>query len=1337
MRNFLRTLSLLMALLIAGRAHASLKFTHLDGKDGLLQSYVLSLHEDRRGLMWIGTRNGLCVYNGFSMMTYHHDWRNPYTLPNNVIHVIFQDRMGNVWVGTDRGCCVYDCGSNRFLRIAGLDNPVYSFAEVPGGRVYCSGGGHLYLLDIKALKVRPVTAGGKPVRATTLATGSRGVLWIGCQLGLYSYNKGRLAAHPEVHVDTRLPQNNEVISLYQDPAGPLWVGLNGGGVVRYDPVTRRVDAHTAGLAGGIVRCIGKDQDRNVWVGTDTGLSILTPDGRIRNEYQAFNDAYSLSDNSIYSIVRDRNGNMWVGTYFGGVNIFHSDNHLSFYTPARSGGSMPGKVVRQMAEDDSGKIWIAYEQGGMAVFDPSTETFREFGAGMLPSWNIHSVQIDGKGQVWAGCFMGGLERFSAGGAVHENYNTSNSPLRENSIFALHKDSRGTIWVGSAKGLYYVDGNDRLQVVRQDFLSKAFIFNISDDGKGRLWIGTRNKGLVCYDPRKGSIRQWRSKPEEGSLGDDFITATLIDRRGSVWVGTNNSGLYRMNADGSFHSFMDRRTFRDVCIYALAEGRDGSVWVTTSSGIYKYDAGDGTFTQFQVDEGIPFMHFNFSSLLASRTGKIYAGSVNGLLVFDPNGYARSRKPLDIFLTGLRLYNDSTVYIDRSDKVSLSYSESRKLAIGFAAIDIDHLGNIAYQVRMHGVDKDWQNVVSLHEIVYSHLSPGTYTFMVRATSEPGKWDRCVIRSLKIRIRPPFYLSWPAMLLYVILAAALALYVRNLYRIRALWKRKAYERGVEREKERHLTEMKQQFMTEVTHEFKTPLSLIIAPVRQILDGSHSMDKVTEDGLRLILKGANTLKSLLEKLILVSNLKDGDSDLTFTDMNPMDMIDDLGRRFMPLFKNKEIIFEMEVENWGEKVVFSPLVVESVVNNLLSNAYKFTGPGGLVELSAAIVDEKGKRMLKITVTDSGTGIAPENQERIFEKFYQVRDSNIAVPGWGVGLSLVKKLVTSHKGRIELQSKLGEGSCFTVYLDVTGGNFAVSTAGDKGMGRDDLILLSGGTVTRGDGSALDGEAGDREAEQADRAKVLIVEDNEDLLAYLATLFNSYSVMKARNGEEAYALVRGNNLPDIIIADVMMPKMSGTELCAKVKSDPLTAHIPIILLTARTGTKNALDGYQHGADVYMEKPFNPSMLQLQVKNLLATRDMNRQKFREAEDFDLMSIAGNKYDEELLQKIQQFVDSNLDNSELRVDDIVNAVGVSKTKLHVKMKSLLNVSIGEYIKEMRIKKAKELFRQGYSTADVAFATGFSDVNYFSKCFKKNVGSTPKEFIASLHGGNGTKPEKK
>ena len=254
---------------------------------------------------------------------------------------------------------------------------------------------------------------------------------------------------------------------------------------------------------------------------------------------------------------------------------------------------------------------------------------------------------------------------------------------------------------------------------------------------------------------------------------------------------------------------------------------------------------------------------------------------------------------------------------------------------------------------------------------------------------------------------------------------------------------------------------------------------------------------------------------------------------------------------------------------------------------------------------------------------------------------------------------------------------------------------------------------------------------------MEDNEDLLAYLATLFNSYSVMKARNGEEAYALVRGNNLPDIIIADVMMPKMSGTELCAKVKSDPLTAHIPIILLTARTGTKNALDGYQHGADVYMEKPFNPSMLQLQVKNLLATRDMNRQKFREAEDFDLMSIAGNKYDEELLQKIQQFVDSNLDNSELRVDDIVNAVGVSKTKLHVKMKSLLNVSIGEYIKEMRIKKAKELFRQGYSTADVAFATGFSDVNYFSKCFKKNVGSTPKEFIASLHGGNGTKPEKK
>ncbi|HCN53233.1 MAG TPA: hypothetical protein DIS88_05320 [Prevotella sp.] len=1322
-----------LLIILASPLNATLKFSHLTSINGLMQSHVPCMMQDSRGLMWIGTGNGLCVYNGYSMQTYRHQLRDSCSLPDNFIQALYQDSQGLIWVGTDKGCCCFDPRTGKFRRISGIRYRVTSFVETHDRKLYCASR-VLYRIDRRhGLGTEILDNKRQLVSATQLATDQYGQIWIGGDHGLSMLHSEslRISSYSLGRPNIKGANSNHVISLFIDSKGKIWAGMNGGGLAIHDPKSGKIVYYTVsnGLAGNIVRDFGEDRNADVWIGTDSGLTIMDKQGNTKNIFQEFGNNSSLSDNAIYSIVRDDKGNMWLGTYFGGINIYKSNSPLRYYQAGSGADHMKGKVVKCLAEDSEGNILIASETGGVNILDPRKESFRNYGKGQLPTENVHSVLMDGRGQLWVGTFMGGLVRFDRKG-TEQVYNTSNSVLKDNSIFALYTDPKGTLWIGTPKGLYYADTQNRIHAINKKEIAGSFVFCISGDGKGNLWLGMRDIGLIRYNPQTGSFSHWTSGSSSGSLGDNFITACLVDRNGHLWVGTNNSGLYTNGYGTEFYSFMDNGSLRDYCIYALAEDRNGNIWVTTDAGIYKYDIKGKSFFLIPVDDNIPYMHFNYSSLLVSRHGEIYAGSVNGLLEFDPSALANIRKTPNILLTGIRLMNDRYLYIDNSEPVRLGYEESRVLGIGFEAIDISHTANVSYQIMMEGIDKEWHNVVSLHEIVYSNLQPGTYVFKVRATIFPGRWDKATMRTIKITIRPPFYRSWIAYLFYILLIAVILYGIYRWLRQRQKAQRQLYEAQVEKEKEERLKNQKRDFLTEITHEFKTPLSLIVAPARQILDSHEVADTSTTDNLKLILKGANTLKGLLNKLTIINDIKDKDAELTFIFLNPMDLIDDLAKRFIPLFKNKDIMFNVDIENWGERAVFSPMAVEAIVNNLLSNAFKFTNPGGLVELSANIQAKDGGRYLKIVVADTGCGIAAEEQEKVFDKFYQVRDSNIASQGWGVGLSLVKKLVSAHKGNICLHSVPGEGSTFEVCLNVTQGAFDVSQVNDDhSNSKNDMILLSGGTITKEENQET--EQAEESEDDSGKNTILIVEDNSDLLTFLANLFREYHVLCASNGEEAFKIIESNKLPDLVISDVMMPKMSGAELCARIKEDALTAHIPVVLLTAKTGIQNALEGYRKGADIYMEKPFNPSVLLLQVKNMLLTRETLRKKFHEVEDFDLKSMANNKYDEKLLQDIQKYVNDNLYNSDLCIDDIVRAVGVSRTKLHVKMKSLLGVSMGEYIKEMRIKKSKELFRKGNTIADVAFATGFSDVGYFSKCFKKKEGMTPREYLHSLIQGQG------
>ncbi|MDR1683599.1 MAG: response regulator, partial [Candidatus Symbiothrix sp.] len=612
---------------------------------------------------------------------------------------------------------------------------------------------------------------------------------------------------------------------------------------------------------------------------------------------------------------------------------------------------------------------------------------------------------------------------------------------------------------------------------------------------------------------------------------------------------------------------------------------------------------------------------------------------------------------------------------------------------------------------------------IVFYRLPPGKYTFKVKASSVKNTWDNSNIRSLEIVVKPPFYYSAWAFLLYAVLITGIVWQLFRFYYHRLKEKNEIRVNQLEKEKLEEMNDLKRKFFTNISHEFKTPLSLIIAPVQRIMNESNVSDAIKKH-LELVLKNSNSLMSLLKELIDFNKMESGRLRLKLQKGNPLMFVREICSRFQVLALDDEIDFETEIEDLEEEVWFELSAVEKIINNLLSNAFKYTQQGGTVRLIAFITEDDQRNLfLKLIVSDTGMGIDKEEQLKIFEPYYRVEKENTSrKAGWGIGLALTRNLVQLHKGSIHLESEPGKGSTFTVLLNVSPDSFSPEDKMELRADHSYFRKYNYRNVVSEEQLQLLSLNG-RQKELEKRNQILLVEDNVKMLQFLIDLFSEkYDVCTAGNGKEAI-LKMEEKLPDFLISDIVMPEMDGTELCRLVKSNLMTSHIPVILLTAITGTEDVIRAYELGADMYVEKPFNPSTLLLQVQNLLRTRDNNRRQFKESMASNIGMVAKNKYDRKLLNDIQKVVEDNIGNEEFNVSDIVKAVGISRTMLHVKLKSMLDMSIGDYIRNIRIEKAKDLLMQGDSIANTAYDTGFSDPNYFSKCFKKQTGKTPSEFV--------------
>lgn len=1290
--------------------------------------------EDGKGNMWFGTRNGLVKYDGYGMQCYYHINSEPKSVISSFVKALFLDSRKRIWVGTGAGMSRYSPDSDDFCSYPGPGS-VSTVVETKSGRII-SGGDNLCVYDEKTdsfIKYPSLEAGF----IISMALDADDNLFVASNSSIFYYDSSLTKI---TRLDTSLYSDfltgiDGIIPMTFDHAGNLWIGRNGKGVMRVNRRTGKARIYEpAEISNGIVRTIAEDGSHRIWLGTEKGVTIIYPDGRIEIIRHDFQMPNLLSDNAIYSILCDRNRNIWIGSYFGGVDVLLSGNMQFRWTePGNGPHNIKGKVVRMMAETSPGTYWIATEDMGISIYDAADGTFTLFDGLPQMGTNVHSLYYDRpSGDMWIGTFRRGLFRYNPQSGKSRHYLLSNG-LASDAIFYIAKQRNGRIWVATTQGLRYYDrSTDTFVPAGDGILDGGFVYTLFVDREDNLWAGTVTSGLFRIDGKTGKVSRWAGEDGDSGLCDDYVTCLYQGRDGIMWVGTNNCGLHRLDpATGRVEVVSNEMLLPRYTICSINEDMRGRIWVGTSMGLYQYNPADKAILRFTTDNGLPTNNFNFSSTLTTSGGQMFFGSLNGIIAFSPLHIDKDMSSYEVHLKNLTIDNRRmtvstegtplTSELDETPELRLTYGQARSFCIEYGVIMPGMANAIEYQVRLDGIDDRWRDVGTERRFYGYGLQPGTYTLRIRANGSNAGWEHCREKVLRIVVQPPFYRSWWAYLVYVIMTGLAALFAIRLFRTRMQEKNAVKMARLEKEKIEEIDRAKFDFFTTVSHELRTPLSLIVAPLKSI--SRQELNTESQKHLDTAIKNTRKMEELIGELVTFNKIETDNFPFYIQKGNPLEFLALAVQPFRETSAERGITLTLDSEDNGEDVWFSPSYLERIVNNLLSNAIKFTAEGGAVTVKANITgrDNSNFTYLHMDVADTGIGIVKEELENIFDRYYQTkRGYNVNNCGWGIGLSLVKRLVEVHKGTVGVTSEVGVGSTFSVWLNVSADAFP-----EKSRIADDKVIVPVEQYRFSPATVSGTHVGSDDAAQSDNGlTILIVEDNADLLSFMYDYFSSkYTILTATDGQKALQIAREQPV-QLVISDVMMPGMDGTELCRTLKGDMRTSHIPVILLTAKSESEDVVAGYESGAEAYVSKPFDPNILELQVKNILQLMRVRQTEIRNAgsESIDSTSLSG--IDKDFIRRLTELVDKNIGNSDFAVVDITRSLGVSRSLLHVKMKNLMNMSTGDYIRKKRMERACQMLRKGYNVLETAYATGFSDPNYFSKTFKKHIGMSPTEYAA-------------
>ena len=1297
-------------------------FRSLEVEDGLSQSSVYSILQDKQGFMWFGTQDGLNRYDGNQFKVFKHETNSSQSLTSNIVLCMMHDDDDDddiIWIATTNGVSLYNPRYETFTRLdlktdkgEYIEGKIRDIKKDKNNNVWITSidKGIYRINPDKKLTFFPLYMGkkGKRIDAVAIEFDRNNNLWLASTQGLYKFNTVS-GQTEEFLIDNHNSINNAINDLYLLDNESLLVATSSFGVKKFNLKTAKFTPFLEKDFNGnplFVRKLLRSETGELWIGTEKGLFIYNLQTKeIANIKHINNDPYALSDNAIHSIYQDREGGIWIGTYFGGVN-YYIDSYSQFdkYYPINGENSISGKSISEFCQDSKKDIWIGTEDAGLNKFNPTT---RIFSSGFLPATNIHSLMID-QNNLWVGSFTEGLYVININTNRYKTYTNSQDPnsLDNNSIYSIYKDYSGTIWIGTMTGLHtYNAQKDNFNRIKKDTI-KHQINDIVEDHKGILWFASLGDGLFSFDRYNHNWKHYSSISKDNNFSGKIISCVLRTSRQQLWIGTEGAGIcmYDYKTDSFINHYSTNNGLPNDVVYQLLEDEEGNIWGSTNKGLFKLNIENKNILIYNHDNGLQGDQFNYKSGFVADDGKVYFGGIKGFVAFHPHNLRANRIVPPVVINDFHVYGDETFKLEESithtTEINIPHTISA-FSLGVAALSFQAPQGNKYAFQLVGRDQDWIYTNQLYKISYSDLAAGEYVFRVKAANSDGVWNE-EGATLKINILPPFYRTILAYIIYTILILGIMYYIIMSYTKKIARKNKRELEKLEQVKEKELYDAKIAFFTNITHEIRTPISLIKSPLDEIIKNIEDNSKQKEN-LNIIQRNTDRLLKLVNELLDFRKVETKGLKLNLTLADIFAIIKNITTEFKPSIELKNIKLETEYFDDSYYMNIDIEIFSKIMNNLLSNALKHAKNSIILRVS--LTDE----YLSISISNDGKRIPKVYAQKIFEPFFKLDENT---QGSGIGLSFTKSLIELSHGELFLDENDTDFTTFVVKLPIVE---------NESIKQNDPII---------DPSELDADMDLEQIEEIikpnNKRTILLVEDNEDFLNFTTNLLKvDYNIIQARNGQEALDILDEENV-NIIISDIMMPVMEGMELCRRIKENIKYSHIPVILLTAKNTLQSKIDGMKIGADEYIIKPFSIDYLKARIENLIEVRKKIRDSYKESPELNYDTIVHSKADENFLNKLIAIIHANIDKVDLDVDMLALNMNMSRATFYRKVKSISELTPNDFIRLIRLKKAAELLKQkDYRINEIAFIAGFSSSSYFSKCFYKQFGILPKDFYKS------------
>jgi len=1336
------------------------RFKNLSTSNGLSQSSVITIHQDKLGVMWFGTRDGLNKYDGSNFKIYKNNPKDTSTISNSDILVIEEDTSGNLWIGTYNGLNLYNYKTNTFKKYFHTNSPnslsnntIWSIQEIKD-EIWIATSNGISIYNKKTDTFQwvyhdPENPQSIPSNfVLKIKETSKGEIWVGTSKGLCKLvnrenNNYKFQHYKEALSNTENSDYLYVQNILEDKNNDLWIATKTSGLYKYNyksstliPILSKEKNNSF---DNDFRTISIDKSGNLWAGTYSGIYVLKNKIAKPTPSENYIDNNNLS--KVKSIYTDKKGSVWIGTYYGGINIWDETN--SNFTNLNQNISKTGlsyNVVGSIVSDHIENIYFGTEGGGITVFNKKTNTtnFLNLNNPKKPLTNIKTLLLTNEEDLWIGTFANGLGIYNVKSRkISTNIlNPELEKLLENTgVYAIKKDKDETIWIGTfGLGLIkYHPKNKTFEIFQNEkdnknSLTNSRVRSLLIDSKKQIWVGTQS-GLNLISTNNSSNKQIIKHyffDEEALSGDD-ISTIFEDSKGTIWIGLKAKGFFKLKGESFEKITLNNGDFEINTIHSVIEDKNGDLWLSSNSGIVKYNPLNNKTAIFGEIDGLISNEFNDNSSLKINENEFYFGGPYGVSYFNPENIIANNYAPQVILTNLKIKNNIvepsteknsilTKSIWDTQKIILDYNMAN-FSITFAIPNFINSSNNQYQYRLVGLENQWINT-SNTEATFTIQNPGTYIFEVKGANNNGVWNTTAT-TLQIKVNPAPWRSWWAFLLYALIIATALFSLIQFLKSKTILKHELELEHLENIRNEEINQAKLQFFTNISHEFRTPLTLILGPLQQLLSDYKGSNKMFK---KLLVKesNANHLLQLINRLMDFRKLENNQFKLQSAEGNIVKFLKEIYFSFSEYAKDGNYQYTFETLEDPISVYYDRSKLERVFYNLISNAFRFTPKGGNI----AIKVWSNEQSIFITVEDNGVGIAEEYFDKIFDRFFEIAIHNNPKEGYnkgtGIGLSIAKNIVTLHKGTITVKNNQPQGTIFEVALPLGRTHLLDEEILKDFKTSNDLTQY----ITQLETVPVDFEDDVEDlVTNETQPTILIVEDNKPLRSFIKNLLKKkYNIIEAENGKVGLQKAL-DNIPDLIISDIIMPEMVGTEMCSKIKENLKTSHIPIILLTSRSSLIYKFEGLESGADEYISKPFNVKEFTLKIKNMLEGMQRLKNKFKSENTLSPSEITVSSVDEQLLKKAFKIVEDNISNEQFDIPFFCSELGVSRTMLFTKIKAWTNFTPNDFIQEIRLKRAAQLLEQNkINISQISYKVGFNNPKYFSKCFQKKYGETPSQY---------------